>query len=44
MTLTKGVNRLRLNPLAEFDLRAGDVRALYNVEREEIVVLIEDCQ
>lgn len=37
---TKAIKRLRPNPLAEFELRAGDLRALYNVEREEVVVLI----
>ncbi len=39
-TPTKAVKRLRTNPLAEFELRAGDLRALYNVEGDEVVVLI----
>lgn len=39
-TLTKAVRRLRPNPLAEFELRAGDLRALYNVEEDEVVILI----
>jgi hypothetical protein len=39
-TPTKAIKRLRPNPLAEFELRAGDLRALYNVEGEEVVVLI----
>ncbi len=39
-TPTKAVKRLRPNPLAEFELRAGDLRTLYNVEGEEVVVLI----
>src|ERR1700693_3710440 len=39
-TPTKAVKRLRPNPLAEFELRAGDLRALYNVEEGEVVVLI----
>ena len=39
-TPTKAIKRLRPNPLAEFELRAGDLRALYNVEEEEVVVLI----
>ncbi len=34
------VKRLRPNPLAEFELRAGDLRVLYNVERDEVIVLI----
>ena len=38
-TPTKAVKRLRPNPLAEFELRAGDLRVLYNVE-EEVVILI----
>src|SRR5262249_9410807 len=40
MTPTKAIKRLRPNPLAEFELRAGDLRALYNVEGDEVVVLI----
>jgi mRNA-degrading endonuclease RelE of RelBE toxin-antitoxin system len=38
--LTKAIKRLRPNPLAEFELRAGDLRALYNVEGNEVVILI----
>ena len=39
-TLTRAVKRLRPNPLAEFELRAGALRLLYNVEGDEVVVLI----
>jgi mRNA-degrading endonuclease RelE of RelBE toxin-antitoxin system len=39
-TPTKAIKRLRPKPLAEFELRAGDLRALYNVEGDEGVVLI----
>lgn len=39
-TSTKAIKRLRPNPLAEFELRAGDLRALYNVEEDEVIVLI----
>lgn len=39
-TPTKAIKRLRPNPLAEFELRAGDLRALYNIEGNEVVVLI----
>jgi mRNA-degrading endonuclease RelE of RelBE toxin-antitoxin system len=39
-TPTKAIKRLRPNPLAEFELRAGDLRALYNVEGDQIVILI----
>ena len=40
MTPTKAIKRLRPNPFAEFELRAGDLRALYNVEGDEVVILI----
>ena len=39
-TPTKAIKGLRPNPLAEFELRAGDLRALYNVEGDEVVILI----
>ena len=39
-TPKKAIKRLRPNPLAEFELRAGDLRALYNVEGDEVVILI----
>ena len=39
-TPTKAIKRLRPNPLAEFELRAGDLRVLYNVEGEEVILLI----
>ncbi len=39
-TPTKAVKRLRPNAFAEFELRAGDLRALYNVEGDEVVILI----
>lgn len=39
-TPTKAIKRLRPNPLAEFELRAGDLRALYNVEGDKVVILI----
>jgi mRNA-degrading endonuclease RelE of RelBE toxin-antitoxin system len=39
-TPTKAIKRLRPNPLAEFELRAGNMRVLYNVEEEEVVLLI----
>jgi hypothetical protein len=39
-TPTKAIKRLRPNPLAEFELRAGGLRALYNVEGDEVVILI----
>jgi len=37
---TKAIKRLRANPFAEFELRAGDLRALYNVEQDEVVILL----
>lgn len=39
-TPTKAIKRLRPNPLAEFELRVGDLRALYNIETDKVVVLI----
>lgn len=39
-TLTKATKRLRPNPLAEYELRVGELRALYNVEGDEVVILI----
>lgn len=37
---TRAVKRLRPNPLAAFELRVGDLRVLYNVEGEQVVLLI----
>src|ERR1700733_14295378 len=39
-TPTKAIKRLRPNPLAEFELRGGDLRVLYNVEGDEVVLLV----
>lgn len=39
-TPTKAIKRLRPNPLADFELRAGDMRALYYVEGDEVVILV----
>jgi mRNA-degrading endonuclease RelE of RelBE toxin-antitoxin system len=39
-TTTKAIKRLRSDPLAEFELRVGNLRALYNVDGDEVVVLI----
>ncbi|MGW8257284.1 MAG: type II toxin-antitoxin system RelE family toxin [Thermoguttaceae bacterium] len=39
-TPTKAVKRLRPNPFAEFELRVGDLRVLYNVEGDEVVLLV----
>ena len=39
-TPTKAIKRLRPNPLADFELRVGDLRALYTVEGDEVVILI----
>jgi len=39
-TPTKAVKRLRPNPFAEWELRVGDLRALYNVEGTEVVLLV----
>ena len=37
---SKAIKRLRSNSLAEFELRVGDLLVLYNVEGEEVVLLI----
>src|SRR5262245_9280145 len=39
-TPTKAIKRLRPNLLAQYELRAGDLRALYNVEGKDVVILI----
>ncbi len=39
-TPTKAVKRLRPNPFAEFEPRVGDLLVLYNVEAEEVVLLL----
>jgi mRNA-degrading endonuclease RelE of RelBE toxin-antitoxin system len=39
-TPTKAIKRLRPNPFAEYELRAGEVRALYNVEENEVIILV----
>ncbi len=39
-TSTKAIKRLRPNPFAEFELRVGDLRVLYNVEGTEVVLLV----
>ena len=39
-TPTRAIKQLRPNLFADFELRAGDLRVLYNVEGEEVVLLI----
>jgi mRNA-degrading endonuclease RelE of RelBE toxin-antitoxin system len=39
-TPTKAIKRLRPNLFVDFELRAGDLRALYNVDEGEVVVLV----
>ncbi len=39
-TPTKAVKRLRRNPIAEFELRVGDLRVLYNVEGEIVHLVV----
>jgi len=39
-TPTHAIKRLRPNPLAEFELRAGDLRVLYNVGGTEVILLV----
>ena len=39
-TPTKAVKKLRPNPFAEFELRVGDLRVLYNVEGAGVLLLL----
>ena len=39
-TPTRAIKRLRPNPLAEFELRVGDLRVLYNEESEVVRLVI----
>lgn len=39
-TLTRAIKRLRPNPVAEFELRVGDFRILYNVADDEVILLV----
>ena len=38
--VSNAIKRLRSNPFAEFELRVGNLRLLYNVIDEEVVILI----
>lgn len=38
--LRRAIKRLRPNPLAEYELRVGDLRVLYNVEGSDVVLLV----
>jgi mRNA-degrading endonuclease RelE of RelBE toxin-antitoxin system len=37
---SRAIKRLRPNPVAEFELRAGDLRVLYNTEGDEVIVVV----
>lgn len=39
-TPTRAIKKLRPNPLAGFELRVGDLRILYNVEGDEVMLLV----
>jgi mRNA interferase RelE/StbE len=39
-TPTRAIKVLRPNPLAGFELRVGDLRVLYNVEANEVVLIV----
>lgn len=39
-TLTRAIKRLRPNPVAEYELRVGELRVLYDVLGEEVILLI----
>jgi mRNA-degrading endonuclease RelE of RelBE toxin-antitoxin system len=38
--VSNAVKRLRPNPLVEFELRVGGLRALYNVEGDEVEIVV----
>lgn len=38
--LTRSIKQLRPNPFAQYELRVGDLRILYNVEVDEVVILL----
>ena len=40
VTPTRSIKRLRPNPFAQFEMRVGDFRVLYNVEANEVVLLL----
>lgn len=37
---TRAIKRLRPNSFAEFELRVGELRVLYNVEGDAVIILI----
>ena len=37
---TRNIKKLRPNPLVAYELRAGDLRALYNVEGDEVILIV----
>ena len=39
-TPTRAIKRLRPNPFAEFEIRVGTLRMLYNVEGDEVILLL----
>ena len=39
-SVTRAVKRLSPNPLAQFELRVGELRVLYNVQASEVVLLV----
>jgi mRNA interferase RelE/StbE len=39
-TPTRAIKRLQPNPVAEFELRVGDLRVLYDVEGQEVILHI----
>ena len=37
---SNAIKKLRPNSLAEFELRAGNLRVLYNVEGDQVIILV----
>jgi mRNA-degrading endonuclease RelE of RelBE toxin-antitoxin system len=38
--LSPAIKRLRPNPVAEYELRAGNLRVLYDVEEDEVILSV----
>ena len=38
--LSNAIRRLRPNSVAEFELRVGTLRALYNIQTDEVVIIV----
>jgi len=39
-TPTNAIKKLRPNPIAQFELRVGDLRVMYNVDGNEVIIVV----